>query len=79
MSKTNHQRGYVDDRARCWKSHHYVGSWCGSGSHDLKDQLHRSGRHRDRMDIRQIFLGEDPDDVIFWEDENEISDPWHWD
>jgi hypothetical protein len=91
MAKTNHQRGYVDDK-RCrrgkrrrtaWKKEirgQYGYSYMNTNwKSDLKDELSKTSRQYDRRCIDAVLRGEDQDEILWWIYVQEVSNVWSWD
>lgn len=89
MAKTNHQRGYRDDR-RCrrgrhriaWRKRHTQYGYTYEDNHwkrHVKEEFRHGSRRADRECVAAFRNGVDIDDITWWTHVTQVSDRWRWD
>lgn len=90
MAKTNHQRGYRDDR-RCRRGRrrvYWMGMTVGQYGYTyednhwkkhVKEEFRQGARRADRECIDAFRNGVDNDDITWWTHVTQVSDRWSWD
>jgi len=90
MAKTNHQRGYSDDK-RCRRGRrriYWLGDRRGQYGYSyqdthwkkhVKEEFAQISRQMDRMCLADLNNGVDPDEILWWTHVTHVSDRWSWD